>query len=358
MRHALPTDISTIKNPDLAAAVAEIQRQSKAQGHRMAPRQMESAPERNPEPPRPLMREIPPADPFPIDALGDVLAPAARAIHDRVQAPLAMCGQSVLAAAALSVQAHADVRLPTGKARPLTNFFASVAETGERKSAVDEEALWAVRKREDALREKYGAERLAFENDKAAWEKAREAAVKDKSVKGDRARIKAALDKIGPPPIPPLEPVLLVGEPTYEGLCKLLALSCPSVGIFSDEGGQFIGGHGMTEEAKLRTAAGLSHLWDGRPIKRVRHRWRHTAWPARGDAPDGSAGRDDNHARRPAAGRARAAVSVSGNGTRCSRRHTHVARVNARQRYGIEALRRAPAAHSRSPVTALRGHSQ
>src|SRR5690349_17601530 len=62
-----------------------------------------------PEPPRPLMRELPPADPFPLDALGDVLAPAARAIHDRVQAPLAICGQSVLAAATLVVQAHADI---------------------------------------------------------------------------------------------------------------------------------------------------------------------------------------------------------------------------------------------------------
>ena len=51
------------------------------------------------EPPRPLMRELPPADPFPVDALGSVLAPVARAIHDRVSAPVAICGQSVLAAA-------------------------------------------------------------------------------------------------------------------------------------------------------------------------------------------------------------------------------------------------------------------
>jgi hypothetical protein len=66
------------------------------------------APEVTPEPPRPLMREVPPADPFPVDALGEALAPAARAIHDRVQAPLAICGQSVLAAATLAVQAHAE----------------------------------------------------------------------------------------------------------------------------------------------------------------------------------------------------------------------------------------------------------
>src|SRR5271170_4008678 len=35
------------------------------------------------EPPRPLMRDPPPADPFPVEALGAALAPAARAIHDR-----------------------------------------------------------------------------------------------------------------------------------------------------------------------------------------------------------------------------------------------------------------------------------
>ena len=81
---------------------------------------------------------------------------------------------------------------------------------------------------------------------------------------------KAALDALGPRPNPPLEPLLVCGEPTFEGLCKLLAVGWPSVGIFAAEGGQFIGGHGMADDAKLRTAAGLSALWDGEPIKRVR----------------------------------------------------------------------------------------
>src|SRR4051812_14648090 len=83
-----------------------------------------------PEPPRPLMRELPPADRFPVNALGEVLVPAARAIHDCVQAPLAICGQSVLAAATLAVQGHADVELPTRQTKPLTNFFLTVAATG------------------------------------------------------------------------------------------------------------------------------------------------------------------------------------------------------------------------------------
>jgi Protein of unknown function (DUF3987) len=64
--------------------------------------------------------------------------------------------------------------------------------------------------------------------------------------------------------------MLTCAEPTYEGMCRLVAVGWPSIGIFAAEGGQFIGGHGMSDEARLRTAAGLSAGWDGEPIRRVR----------------------------------------------------------------------------------------
>jgi hypothetical protein len=196
---------------------------------------MDTAPEMKSEPPRPLMRELPPADPFPVEALGDVLAPAARAIHDRVQAPLAMCGQSVLAAATLAAQGHADVELPTRQTKPVANYFVTVAATGERKSTVDREALSPVRKREASLGETYDGERLNYENAKEAWDGARKAAIK--AGKEDRALIKEGLDIIRPPPSPPLRPIMTCTEPTYEGLCRLLVGSLPSVGIFAAEGG-------------------------------------------------------------------------------------------------------------------------
>jgi hypothetical protein len=219
------------------------------------------------EPPRPLMREMPPADPFPIDALGD-LAAAARGIHERTQAPLATCGQSVLAAATLAVQGLANIELPTRQVRPTSCFFVTVAATGERKTSVDTEALRPIRRQENDLREEHAELALHYQNDLAAWEKARDVAVKKAG--GDRAAIRTALDRTGVKPKPPWLPLLVVEEPTYEGLCKLLAASRPSLGIFSNEGGQFVGGHGMADDAKLRTASGLSALWDGAAIKRVR----------------------------------------------------------------------------------------
>jgi hypothetical protein len=224
----------------------------------------------SPEPPRPLMRELPPADAYPVDALGDVLGSAVRAIHDRVQAPLAICGNSVLAAAALAAQAHADVVLPIGigQCRPLSLYLVTIAASGERKTVSDREAMWPIHRREAVLREQYPHQKLRYDNDRAAWDAARSAAVK--AGKGNRDAIRAALDALGPPPDPPLVAMLTCPEPTYEGLCKLYLESPPSLGLLAAEGGQFIGGHGMRDEAKLCTAAGLSSLWDGDPIRRVR----------------------------------------------------------------------------------------
>ncbi len=42
------------------------------------------------------------------------------------------------------------------------------------------------------------------------------------------------------------------------------------MGVFSAEGGQFIGGHAMSPDNKLKTAAALSDLWDRGTVKRLR----------------------------------------------------------------------------------------
>ena len=223
-----------------------------------------------PEPPHPLMRELMPAEPFPIDAFGDVLRGAAEAIRDRTQAPMAICAQSVLGAATLAVQAHADVELPTGHARPVSGFYVTVAATGERKSACDREALWPIRKREKHLQEQYDGDRDRWQNDHDAWESQRRQILNAKTDYPDRAAKNAALDDLGPAPAAPLIPMLTCTEPTFEGLARLYATGHPSLGVFASEGGQFIGGHGLSEENKLRTATALSALWDGEAIKRVR----------------------------------------------------------------------------------------
>jgi hypothetical protein len=218
--------------------------------------------------PLPLARSLPPADPYPVDALGADMAAAARAFQAKTQAPIAICANAVLAVACLAAQAHADIELPTDEVKPISLFLVTIARSGERKTSNDNLALTPVKTRESELRVAHDAAAIEHENALAAWEAERKQIANKK--KSNFAERKEALDQLGPQPKPPLSPIIVCHEPTFEGLARLLIDGQPSIGIFASEGGVFIGGHGFSEDAKLRTAAGLSLLWDDGRLTRVR----------------------------------------------------------------------------------------
>jgi hypothetical protein len=220
------------------------------------------------EPPRPLMRDLPPGQEFPVEALGE-LAKAARAIQDMTQAPAGLCGQSVLAAVSLVVQAHVNVQLPTGQVKPISEFFVTIGGSGERKTACDELALKPIVEYEGELRENYDRAYASWLNADAVWSKRRDIILKSSKDLPDSERL-AQLDALGPAPQRPMTPMMICPEPTFEGLTKLLQVGLPTIGIFTDEGGQFLGGHGMNKDNKLGMATNLSGCWDGKAIKRVR----------------------------------------------------------------------------------------
>jgi len=193
------------------------------------------------------------------------LEPVVKSLHATIQAPLALCGQSVLAAVSLAVQAYADIHID-GRVYPLSLYCITVGESGERKTAVDREVLRPHRDYEKWLAEQYEQDRQNYENDLAAYKKVRDEALKKAKTREEK---KKALDAIGAAPQEPPWPVLSTEEPTYEGLIKLLFHGHPSLGLFADEAARFIGGYGMSDEHQLKTAAGLSELWDGKRISRV-----------------------------------------------------------------------------------------
>ena len=73
------------------------------------------------EEPTPLIHEIPAGDPFPIESMGP-LKEATAAILDITQAPAAIGAQSLLAAASLACQGHADVQTLGGIRGGWVNF--------------------------------------------------------------------------------------------------------------------------------------------------------------------------------------------------------------------------------------------
>jgi len=218
--------------------------------------------------PVPLVNPLPPAAEYPVEALGPILGPAAQAIAEIVQVPLALAGNSVLAAAALAAQAHADVQTQGGD-RPLSLYVLTVAESGARKSTADGIAMQPAKDHQRWLEKRYAEQRAEYEADREAF-KAREKAAREVAEKSPDM-LRDALLKLGrAAPRPPRKPFVILRDPTIEGIAKSLREGQFSQGLFNDEGGTVIGGYSLSDESRMRTLAGLNDLWGGQALNRVR----------------------------------------------------------------------------------------
>jgi len=222
------------------------------------------------EGPQPLVWQVPPGAPYPVDALGP-FKPAVVSVKGKTQAPIALPAQSALAVASLGVQGFADVETLGGR-RPTSLYLLTIAQSGERKSACDAPLMEELRQHELEENKKYSKARQAWQIKHTAWKAKRDRIVLDakKNKESDTADVEAELEVLGPEPEPPLSPDRTVTEPTFEGLTKLLAVGQPSLGLFSDEGGQFLGGHAMNRDNRQKTLAALNDLWQANPIRRTR----------------------------------------------------------------------------------------
>ena len=210
-----------------------------------------------------LIPDIEREKPFPVNALG-VLAPAAQVIADVVQVPASVAGLSLLTTAALSAQAFYNVE-NDGRICPVSLYGLSILNSGDRKTAADDLASAPVKEWEAELLSRYNEEYPRYKNKLDVYETQRSAILKDKKCPNKEA----ALNELIKPQYLP-EPNIITGDPTIEGLQKSFFSGQPSQGLFTAEGGVFFGGHGMSNDNKLRTIAGLSQFWGAEPIRRTR----------------------------------------------------------------------------------------
>lgn len=224
-----------------------------------------------PEGPQPLIRETAPGLPYPVHALGD-LREAIEAVQGQTLAPLAIPAASALAVASLAVQGFANVETLGGD-RPTSLFILTVAKSGERKSTCDGLLMAALRDHERAEHETHRAHIQSWQNACALWEIEQAEVMKGLKKGGgkvNRTAAEADLNALGMKPAAPPSLDRTVSEPTFEGLTRKFAEGMPSLGLLSDEAGQFLGGHAMSADNKQKTLAALNKLWDGAPIQRTR----------------------------------------------------------------------------------------
>lgn len=222
------------------------------------------------EGPQPLVRAIAPGATYPVTALGPLRA-AVEAVQGMTLAPVAIPAQSALAVASLAVQGFADVET-LGGFRPTSLYALTIAQSGERKSSCDAPMMAALRifEKEQAADGRDELERWKIRH--ALWKAEYDRILTDaRKGKGERTPLaEFELEKLGPEPAAPPSTERVVTEPTFEGLTRLFHQGQPTLGIFSDEGGQFLGGHAMSSDNRQKTLAALNDLWQGHPIRRTR----------------------------------------------------------------------------------------
>jgi len=223
------------------------------------------AEEEHPDP-LPLTRELDPATPYPVDALGPIGTGVVRKMHEIIQAPVALLGQSILAAMNQVAQPHANVIID-GRVSPLSDYFLTLGESGERKSAGDSWALAGVRTRQRSLMQQFNLDREHYETAAEVYDAASKRILADKKLSAEAKQ--ARLDEVEKP-IAPVMPLFIVSEPSTEAIQRQLIVGLPSIGLVNDEGGQFLGGYAMSAEKRLGTLTTLSRLWDRGEFDRVR----------------------------------------------------------------------------------------
>lgn len=219
--------------------------------------------------PEPLAREVAPPQPYPVEALGEILGNATRQIMEAVQAPDGLCGQAMLSAASLAVQAHVDV-IVDGRVEPTSLWCLTVGESGERKSGVYKWALEPHRqhekKRIQAFQNELRVHKAKMEEKDRKSGRAASYPDRDSTLNRQNQNDQESPDVLDPP----LSQLVLLQEGTLEGIYKNLIHGQPSIGLFSDDGAELFGGFAMSKENKAKSAAGFSKLWDDGEFSRVR----------------------------------------------------------------------------------------
>lgn len=227
---------------------------------------LELAPPKWPQP-QPLTAKIEP-EPYPLDALPDVILSAVEEVKAFVKAPVALVASSAIGALSLAAQSHVDIKRAERLTGPASLFMLSVADSGERKTTCDGFFTAAIREYEAEQAELAAPKIKDYAAAMAAWAAQREgilSGIRDAGKKGKNAvELEARLKEIEHnKPEPPRAPRLILGDETPENLAYTLAKNWPSAGVVSSEAGVVFGGHAMGKDSAMRNMALLNVLWDG-----------------------------------------------------------------------------------------------
>lgn len=205
--------------------------------------------------PIPLTPGIGQAAAYPVEALPPLMRDAAKAIAEHVQAPTALAGQCLIGAATHLAQTRVnapDMNNPQA-GMPCSLFLLTLANSGERKSAV---------------------RRLAF---KTIDEEEKEARTAHRQECNEITQVADGLSGkkqeqfIAEHPLP-IDPRTQYTDATFERIAGDMIRGAPAATWDTDEGGQVLGGASLKADTRAATLGGLVKAFDNGSFERARSR--------------------------------------------------------------------------------------
>jgi putative DNA primase/helicase len=220
--------------------------------------------------PQPLLAKIEP-QPYPLDALPDLVRYAVEEVLGFVKAPAPLVANSALAALSLAIQAYSDIERAKKLSGPTGLFLLTIADSGERKSTCDAFFMKAIQDYDASQVMKMQPELRDYAAKVTVWNAKYEglrSKIKEMAKKGadSQEQEEALRDLEDDKPEEPRIPKLFYADTTPEALKWSLGKKWPSGGIISSEAGLVLGSHGMNQESIMRNLATLNQLWDGATI--------------------------------------------------------------------------------------------
>lgn len=212
-----------------------------------------------------------PSKPYPVEALPPLIREAVLEVQAYTQTPMALVANSALVSLVTACQAHFDVARDDNLKAPVSLFFVTIAESGERKTTCDHFFSKILLEYQTRVAKEMAPEMNEFHAEAAAWT-AKEEGIKSaikRSIAGLKSPrsiqdLQGELQQLHlTKPQKPRVPSIVRTDDTSENLAYVLTHEWPSAGIVSSEGGLLFASRALKKDNVTATLALYNVLWDG-----------------------------------------------------------------------------------------------
>lgn len=204
-----------------------------------------------------------PSYPFPANQFYDTVELAFDEVMAAVQSPDALIASSFLTAMSVACQADIDMMLPIGQTTPCALFLATIADSGERKTATDNLVLKPIYEYELAQTRAYDNAASKYKTEHRYWSTTQKALDRmlAKSVLKEPHELRERYDACmaAEPSKPELKRIVLKNT-TERALINAMRGQSKSIALLTDEGATFV------KSGAARGLGTLNKVWDGPAI--------------------------------------------------------------------------------------------